>query len=282
MLPLLLMETITESIPTNVAFSPDFLTNVLGLDVAVRNIVPSILFQPEKLSDLRDETFQKTLIQFIKRNPDVDFVYNMKLPKYRESDVNRNLFQGHASLSALPDEMCNGIFIGGSSALISVQGYFKGNANINWKSNDVDVFYLNCKSNSRMNNAPGNMDWIFCKEKTIEDVLLNFDLPCCRVGYDFKYNYYISAQALVAILTGKMYLPEYFKTQFDFEAKLNEYEFSGEEEYKHTLTKMIINRFYERVKKYQSRGFKSVYTHLDYILPWVKNRFTYVVWERFV
>jgi hypothetical protein len=263
------METTIETASTIVAQS-----NILGLDAANRNAVPELLFQPKRLFDLKNESFQKNLCEFVKRNPDIDFVYKFNMPKH--DPVHGELMKGHQNLSTLPDDIGKGLFIGGSSALHYMCEYIKGCNNVNWKAGDVDVFFLNCESNSRM-AAPGSLDFIFCKDKTVEDVLLNFDLPCCRVGFDFKYNFYVSAQALVSIFTGKMYLPEYFSSDNDFMDKLNQFkDIKTTPSYQQAVTRMIVKRFYERVKKYQSRGFKVIYTHLDYILPWVRNRFTYI------
>jgi hypothetical protein len=277
------METILETVPTIVASSHGIASsvalasheNILGLDVAFCNTVPVALFSPKTLSELRNVDFQKDLTNFVKSNLHIDFVYKFNLPLCNtERD---DFFQGHRILSSLPADTGKGILIAGSSALHYLMVYFKGENTLNWKSNDVDIFYLNCESNNRMQIPGGNVDFVFCKDTSIENVLLNFDLPCCRVGFDFKYNFYVSAQALVAIFTGKMYMPTYFSTSHDFLKELSQYSVvTGKESFAENIKHMIIRRFYERVKKYQSRGFKTIYTHLDYLLPWVKNRFTYV------
>lgn len=265
------METLKETSPAVVASS-----NILGLDVAGCSKVPESLLHPKTLSDIRDKTFQAALIKFVKRNPDQDFVYKFDLPSPSEEDSYQYLMKGHKCLDSLPRDTGKGIFVGGSSALHYVTGYVNGDNTVNWKANDTDLFFLGCPENSRMSTSPGGLDFIFCKEKTIEEVLLNFDLPCCRVGFDFKYTYYVSAQALVSIFTGKMFLPEYFAISITFLEKLSSFHCDKSKEFHQAVTRMIIKRFYERVKKYQSRGFKVVYTHLDYILPWVENRFTYI------
>lgn len=261
------METIIESVPTFVAPS-----NILGLGNADGNTVPKQLFQPKVLHDILDQTFQKELTNFVKQNPHLDFVYKFDLPKVEEGCIMR----GHECLLALPEDTGKGLFVAGSTALHYISSYVKGYNNINWKSTDIDVFFLNCPTSTRMTCPPGNLDMVFCKEKTVEEVLLNFDLPCCRVGFDFKFNFYVSAQALVAIFTGKMYLPEYFSSNYEFLNKLKEFECDKTKPYAESINSLIVKRFYERVKKYQSRGFKAVYTHLDYLLPWMKNRFTYI------
>jgi hypothetical protein len=245
--------------------------HILGL--TSQNMVPEELFTPTKLSDIMDKEFQNHLTEFIKKNPEVDFVYRFDLPECKDEPY---LMQGHKALSALPLDTGKGIFVGGSAALHYVVSFVKGLSTLNWKATDSDIFFLNCTENTRMTGTPGTLDFIFCKDKTIEDVLLNFDLPCCRVGFDFKYNYYVSAQALVAIFTGKMYMPDYFCNENEFMNKLNQYRMSNAPAHADSINRTIVKRFYERVKKYQSRGFKTVYTHLDYLLPWLENRFTYI------
>lgn len=280
------METIIESVVSPVVSSPSGSaaaasdtvpaspSHILGLKTHVD--VPEELFSAKTLSDIKDKSFQSLLVEFVKKNPEIDFVYRFDLPPC--GNVDRGLMQGHKSLSLLPFDTGKGIFVGGSAALHYIASFVKGLSTLNWKATDVDLFFLNCSENTRMSEAPGNLDFVFCQDKTIEDVLLNFDLPCCRVGFDFKYNYYVSAQALVAIFTGKMYMPEYFNNENDFMKKLYSYSIADTPDRSHaySITRMIVKRFYERVKKYQSRGFKTVYTHLDYLLPWVENRFTYI------
>lgn len=256
------METTTVS-----TVVPD---HILGLEAAVS----SNLFQPKSLEDTRDVTFQKFLIAFIQKNPDIDFVYRFDLSNVGKESAAWSL-QGLKHLAKMSPDSVKGVFVAGSAALHYMDEYYHGNK-VNWKSNDVDLFYLGCESNNRM-QGPGCLDFVFCKEKTIHEVLLNFDLPCCRVGFDFKYSFYISAQALVALFTGKMYLPSYFSDGHEFVKKLQEYNFVDQgKSYYDGIHRMIVGRLNERIKKYQSRGFKSVYTHHDYVLPWVKNRFTYI------
>ena len=174
---------------------------------------------------------------------------------------------------SLPLDTGKGIFVGGSFPLYYIMSYF--NVNINWKSNDTDIFFLDCGHNSRMELPGGNLDFVFCKEKSVSEVLLNFDLPCCRIGFDFKYNFYVSAQALSSIFTKKMYMPSYFQDKNNFMKKLGEFENHDAGWDCQSVTRMIINRFYERVLKYQSRGIKTVYIKNEHVLPWMANRFTY-------
>lgn len=271
----------TQEIATSNVSAPD---NLLGLSEADRRTyLDEVKYMTDEktgeprnytMADLRDDKWCKDLVGFVKQHPWIDFVIRFDLPPHDTNGVAH--FQGFQSLHALPSDTGKGIFVAGSGPLNWMMQYILGYNKVKWKSSDVDIFFLNCIENTRMANSPGNVDMVFCKDKTIEEVLLNFDLPCCRVGYDFKYNFYVSIQAIVAILTGKMFLPNYMGSNIKFNQKLKDF---AQKETKYDMTwvrKMIIKRFYERVKKYESRGIKTIYTHLDYVLPWVRNRFTYV------
>lgn len=233
------------------------------------------LFMSKSLPDTRDINFQEDLVSFVQSNPSIDFVYRFDLPKLTDDSL--VLLKGHTCLSALSEDTGKDIFIAGSSVLHYLVRYHKSYV-INWKSNDTDIFYLNCIKNTRMEGYIQGIDMIFCKDKTIESVLLNFDLPCCRTAVDFHYNFYVSAQALASVFTGKMYLPKYFENIRNFTEVLNQFPTSEgfSNNIRNTVQSQIIKRFYERIQKYQSRGFKAIFVKEDYILPWLKNRFTYI------
>lgn len=185
--------------------------------------------------------------------------------------------QGLRCLGYLPEDTGKGVYIAGSTALNKLNCILSQNKN-SWKSNDTDLFYVGCPTSTRIELRNTKLDMVFCKEKTIEDVLLNFDLPCCRVGFDFKYNFYVSIQALCAIFTGKMYLPKYMEKADTFKSKLKEYK-KDDLPWVDSVSDLIVHRFHMRVKKYQSRGFATKYTKHNYVLPWMKNRFTYIDFE---
>ena len=270
----------TQEIATSFVSAPD---NLLGLSEADRGTyLDEVKYMTDlktgeprnyTMTDLQDDQWCKDLVGFVKTHPWLDFVIRFDLPSTGTNDVAH--FQGLQNLSTLPSDTGKGIFVAGSGPLNWMMQYVLGYNKVKWKSSDVDIFYLNCIENTRMACPPGNVDMVFCKDKTIEDVLLNFDLPCCRVAYDFKYNFYVSIQAIVSILTGKMFLPSYMGSNLLFSQKLKEYA-QKDTKWDAWQNDLIIKRFYERVKKYESRGIKTVYTHLDYVLPWVRNRFTYV------
>lgn len=137
-----------------------------------------------------------------------------------------------------------------------------------WNSNDNDIFILGCRKAGR--NLFGKMlDVVYVKEKTPEELLLNFDLPICRAAMDFKRNFYISIQCLNAILTGKYFLPNYMKSPKTATKmmmihyprnKSNLEEFSSLRE---NLISLLCDRFFRRVEKYTGRGFSPIYRHTD-------------------
>lgn len=157
-------------------------------------------------------------------NPSIDFVYKFELPPLSDSSKRFELMRGHRCLNSLPEDTGKGVYIAGSSAVKLLKQYIITNAFPKWECSDVDFFYTGCQKSTRMCSSPPGTDFIFCKEKTIEEVLLNFDLPCCRVGIDFKFNLYASIQALFAMFTGKTYLPLFMKTPKTFINKLKEYQ----------------------------------------------------------
>ncbi len=252
---------------------------ILGLDPSHSSFVHGSIFNISDINSATTPDMTNIISEFCKEYPQIDFILKFEAPQITEEifkTCRPHSNQGLYCLTMLPENFAQGVFIGGSTALHYLSTQIKGILEVNWTSNDVDIFYLNCPVSTRMPFHRIACDMVFCKEKTIEEVLLNFDIPCCRVGFDFKYNFYVSIQALNSILTKKVYLPNYLSTPKLFEGKLSGYgAFSGEG-HGPDVTKTIIKRFYERIKKYQSRGFQIRYVKNDYLLPWMVNRFTYV------
>ena len=149
-----------------------------------------------------------------------------------------------------------------------------------WKANDIDLFLLNRAQHARHNPRSGLLDIVHTTDKTPEEVITNFDLPCCRVAFDMNYTYYISIHALTALYTGKIYLPKYLKTYESFRQILKEYELEFPSKLNQSSVEFyhdfLIRRMSERIAKYQSRGFSFQWYETDHILPWIKQRFAYV------
>ena len=246
--------------------------------------IPFTLFRAKTMPDLRNDDFRQELVEYVKENPEIDWVYHIDLPEpekygYGGQTIEKGLMNGHIQLHKLPYDTGKGLFVGGSCALKKLMDYIK-QPRSSWENNDVDLFFMGCDKNSRLedDHTPNGLDFVFCKDKTIEEVLLNFDLPCCRVGFDFKYNFYVSAQALCAIFSGKMYLPRYMKDDEIFTTQLRHFYDHGKPKaggHVDSIIDLIINRLRSRIIKYSERGFKVEYSEDNYELPWVKNRFTY-------
>lgn len=156
--------------------------------------------------------------------------------------------------------------------------------------NDTDLFLLNRPEGGRHKNFLAHIDIVHMTEKSVEELLMNFDLPICRVAMDAEYNIWVSAQALNAIMTGEYYLPTYFDNIDMFNDLLRKYQWSQT-----TLKtpgfptkmilpaeKMLFERLQGRIKKYADRGFSACYINTERVMPWIKQRFCYVDWDNLV
>lgn len=139
--------------------------------------------------------------------------------------------------------------------------------------NDTDVFLLASTGPHRA--QIGKADIVHATEKTVDELLLNFDLPCCRAATNSHFDYWISAQCLNSIITGTYYIPRYCFNLGAFTEKLK----------KHRDCSMLRNgeptlfgRLQDRINKYQKRGFNPVWIDTEKVLPWIKQRFHYCEW----
>lgn len=165
--------------------------------------------------------------------------------------------------------------VAGSAAVAHVYDLLFRTTRRNWKANDVDVFLLGQTHNARFPSV--GIDLVMTEDKTVEELLINFDLPICRAAYTFTYDIYISAQCMVALYTNRQYVPSYLKNDASFKKMMRNYQV-GEpvNEAAHTY---LYLRFSERIQKYQSRGYPTVWVDTPVIIPWVKNRFHYGEWS---
>ena len=164
--------------------------------------------------------------------------------------------------------------VAGSSALHYVYQMLFPTKQIKWKSTDTDIFILNCEQNHR--SPIGITDIVYAKEKSVEELLINFDLPVCRVAYNFGYKIWISAQCIAALFTNEQNVPEYLKTRITFDTILQQnrepFDSINREQ---KITSFLYKRFTERVEKYQNRGFGINWVKTGEVIPWIKNRFFY-------
>lgn len=172
-----------------------------------------------------------------------------------------------------------GAYVGGSSALHRYLTNMNGTGQPKWKASDADIFFLNQAVNNRL--PTDSIDIVQCKEKTVEELLINFDLPICRVAYNFAYDFWISAQCVAGIHTRKQNCPSYLRDAWSFTGVLETAMSQGtrdESNLAKNIHKALYNRFTERVKKYQDRGFGVNWIDTNKIIPWVTNRFHYGEW----
>ena len=157
--------------------------------------------------------------------------------------------------------------------------------------NDTDLFLLNRPEGGRHKNFLKNIDIVHMTEKSVEELLMNFDLPICRVAMDVEYSIWVSAQALNAIMTGEYYIPQYFIDKTEFSKLLRKHQWN-----QNTLAipdwnrnapllppeTMLFERLQGRIGKYVGRGFSPCYVRTDEVMPWIKQRFCYVDWDNLV
>lgn len=218
---------------------------------------------------------------YVKMNPDTDIVLYFPTP------INsQRRGSGPETMTNIPygiNLQGNKVVIAGSAALHYLQqrGIYGSFSGATWKASDVDVFILNCNVNDRF--PMGTVDLVKAKETTVEQLLLNFDLGCCRVAYDLEMNFWVSLQCFNAIFKHWYPMPKYLKEKKTFQNVLLENR--NKEQRKmfgdgmhHGAENMMYDRFLLRLKKYSDRGFGVRWVDTTTILPWVKNRFHYAEW----
>lgn len=161
--------------------------------------------------------------------------------------------------------------IAGSAAVHAIAQAF---SHVSWKNSDTDIFFLQSPKHFRFQN--GNTDIVYNPAKTVEELLSNFDLPCCRAGFHPLIGTWVSIQCLTSIMEGIYYLPNYTRSFRSFCEMIRLYRKAdrlADQE------KFLFNRFHQRIKKYRERGFSPVWVETDVVLPWIKNRFHYGEWK---
>lgn len=144
-----------------------------------------------------------------------------------------------------------------------------------FKSNDTDVFFLDSEKDDRV--SYDNVDIIHLKTKTIDSLLLNFDLPNCRAAYckiQNKTVFFVSLHCLYSMLTGCYFLPTYLKDRDEFVDIVKKHRNGVNTHNKHIENK-LFNRLHQRIQKYKDRGYTCRYVKTDHVQPWILNRFCY-------
>lgn len=144
----------------------------------------------------------------------------------------------------------NDVYIAGSSQLNFWVNLI--NKSCSWNANDTDVFTIG--QPGRSYHMVGKVQFINTEFKSVDELLLDFDLPCCRAAANSNGNLYISLQCIASIMTGSYYLPKCMES----EERLNIYLGS--------IAKMdnpYLNYRFERTRgriiKYIKRGFIPKY-----------------------
>ena len=208
---------------------------------------------PERISEI---------IEWSVLRPDDDYVLHFPAPQER------------IPLRALSSLKVIDGYVAGSAALARLLDILRTAAFRNWKPSDADLFFLNQKVANRVHMDL--FDIVQAKEKTVEELLLNLDLPVCRVAHNFADDFWISAQCLAAIYTRRQNVPSYLKDKLSFMSTLEKH--MKQNDQAQFIHEGLYIRFVGRIKKYQERGFGVNWIETDKILPWVKNRFHYADW----
>lgn len=222
-------------------------------------------------SDLQSPEKRQEISQWCQKNPLDDYIYSFPCPDFDFSPDRPNSRRNAVS----PNDWV----VAGSAALFKfVRNFMFGVEHLLSKSlsepNDTDIFLL---GSSGPHRCPiGKVDIVHAPEKTVEELLLNFDLPCCRVATNSHFDYWISIHCLNAIFTGKYYLPSYCNNVDNFTNKLRQHRDQGT--ILPSAESTLFTRLQERIRKYDTRGFSVVWTDTDKILDWVKQRFHYAEW----
>lgn len=238
-------------------------------DMQPSNVIPPKI---DNIADLysTESKNRDLIVKFAHDNPSIDHYYTFKIKKDEGLSASLSIFTNNI----MTDRIC----IAGSSALWRLSFILNGLPQ--WKPSDHDVFLLNSTENGRYNVGGYGLDMVHSTDTNPIDLISNFDLPCCRVAFDFNFTFYVSIQALAAIISKQMYLPEYFKSKCAFKNMWMTNSTIKEDlpvvkrlvDFKYDY---IYNRLQERIIKYRSRGFSPNYYKTSYVLPWIKNRFRY-------
>ena len=185
----------------------------------------------------------KMLNSRIAYSPFDDKIYKITVDKNRDCDTNnRNSYVSGSKALQLFYEAINK-----NTTIELTCGLIPG---------DTDIFFLNSGKVDRV--KLGNVDLVYTTYKKIDDVLLSFDLPCCRVSTDNSGNFWISAQCLVAIFDGTVIMPEYVKDKKKLFKMYQDHAGSG-----CGWINNHIDKLEARINKYQSRGFVFNYISTD-------------------
>lgn len=221
------------------------------------------------ISDLSNSQLVQQVATWSKLNPLKDHIYEFI---FKPFDLERKSSPANAN--------CDNWCIAGSSALHQVvkthSTIFKLDSFSKLPPSDTDIFFLNSKGPHRY--KIGATDIVHTLEKSVSDLLLNFDLPCCRAAVNSRFDVWISIHCLNSLFQGTYYLPEYCRNKDQF-CKILDSNRKGTSNLNTGPESVLFARLTERIAKYQKRGFTANFVDTGHVLRWIRNRFTYAEWS---
>jgi len=250
------------------------------LFIAVSDNEDSISFKNNQLGKLltilQDYTNISIVYLNIPTNENINNYFND--PKIEKSGILRHddwCIAGSKALETFIKHFANKeLFELNQNTLIKIESPIKSGHFI---AQDTDIFFLN--STKRARYDLNTTDIVYVTDRTIEELILNFDLPCCRIAMNTTGDYWISIQCLYALMTGKYYIPTYLKNKKQFDILIEKY--PGDDFKKlqpknlQNLSNYLFQRLAVRIDKYHKRGFVAIEYKTDVILRWIINRFNY-------
>lgn len=273
------LTSVIEYIRQNSNAEPLTIVNMLVEEI--RNIGKPKLPALSNFGDIHKN--KDSILKYVQENKNQDHIYHFIIGKKFE-------FGAAKSTQAMFGTVTNkgsfkletGFHIAGSAALASVIKQFgntigvKSRTGIDYQPNDTDIFMLNSPIKQRFDS--GNVDVVFVEDKTIDDLLLNFDLPCCRVATNGAGDYWISIQCIYSLLTGIYFIPTYLANYNKFKELI--FKYPGDlvgvpAESIDKRSNYLFNRLKDRLFKYSQRGFTHMFYETDVVLPWITHRLDY-------
>lgn len=202
------------------------------------------------LSDI-SKTSQE-IVKWCKDHPLDDHIY-----KFLDTEINtKGTYNYYQELLS---------YVAGSAALSKLLDALDLKS-VPWKSSDIDVFLLNQPQDDRVE---GSIDMMYCTERNVEELLLNFDLPICRVACNYEGTFWLSIQCLNAIITGCQNLDIHLKDRESFNEILKRH--------REDNPKYLYERFSDRIYKYQQRGYDVnwIESLKDSNFNWLSRRFSH-------
>jgi hypothetical protein len=131
-----------------------------------------------------------------------------------------------------------------------------------FKCNDIDIFILNAKKETR--TKYDGIDVVHKTDSTIDEFLTNVDLPMSQIIYtmfDGRPVFWVTYHCLYSILTCKYYLPSYLINKDRF-IEFWKWDLGVDE---------LLEKFYNRINKYESRCFFCNYVDTNIKLTWLEK-----------